>query len=322
MHLCRYNIYTMKKLLILLFTLPFFAFAQQKTIQHTVAAKESFSSIGRLYNVNGREIANFNKIDYATGLAIGQVLKIPVTNNTPIVAAPTPVVKEKVIAKENVVVVTGKEPIKHIVTKKQTLYAVSKMYNVKIEDIKKWNNLTADALSEGAEIIVGYGATKTNKTVTKVEPQKVETKPVEIAKAKEISTPKEPVKIKQPVATPAPKVVKNTEVIREEDNAKDFNGGIFKTLYTDLGKQETGTAGVFKSTSGWEDGKYYCLHNSAQQGTIVKITNKANGKFIYAKVLDLMPDLKQNNTLQIRISNAAADILGAGLNNFECAINY
>jgi LysM repeat protein len=309
--------YTMKKLLILLFTLPFFAFAQQKTIQHTVAAKESFSSIGRLYYVNGREIANFNKIDYATGLAIGQVLKIPVTNNTPTVAAPTPVVKEKVIAKENVVVVTGKEPIKHIVTKKQTLYAVSKMYNVKIEDIKKWNNLTADALSEGAEIIVGYGAAKTNKPITKVE-----TKPIEIVKAKEIPTEKEPVKIKQPVIAPAPKVVKNTEVVKEEDDAKDFNGGIFKPLYTDLGKQETGTAGVFKSTSGWEDGKYYCLHNSAQQGTIVKITNKANGKFVYAKVLDLMPDLKQNNNLQIRVSNAAADILGAGLNNFDCTINY
>ena len=67
---------------------------------------------------------------------------------------------------------------------------------------------------------------------------------------------------------------------------------------------------LFRSTSGWDDGKFYCLHNSAKQGTIVKVTNTANGKSIYAKVLDMMPDLKQNDKLVIRISNAAADALG------------
>jgi LysM repeat protein len=313
----------MKKLLIILFILPLCSIAQQKTIQHTVAAKESFSSIGRLYNVNGRELANFNKIDYATGLSIGQVLKIPVNNNTVVSPATAPVIKEKAVVKEAVVSNAGNNPIKHIVTKKQTLYGVSKQYNVSVADIKKWNNLTADALSEGAEIVVGYNASKVGSGNTQVEPKKaIVSTPVENDVAKEVPTIKEPVKVKQvpPVTTPV--VVKNEELTNVETVAKDFNGGIFKTLYSDMGKQETGTAGVFKSTSGWEDGKYYCLHNAAQQGTIIKITNKATGKYVYAKVLDLMPDLKQNNNLQIRVSNAAANILGAGLINFECAINY
>ena len=102
----------------------------------------------------------------------------------------------------------------------------------------------------------------------------------------------------------------------------DLKTGVFKSSFLDSGNEEKGTAGVFKSTSGWEDGKYYCLQNNAAQGAIVKITNPATGKSIYAKVLDVMPDLKQNNNLAIRISNAAADALGAGAANFECEINY
>ncbi len=95
----------------------------------------------------------------------------------------------------------------------------------------------------------------------------------------------------------------------------NYNGGIFKNLYNQQnqsGKErsETGLAGIFKSTSGWDDGKYYCLHNTAPAGSIVKITNTANGKAVYAKVLDLIPDLKQNNNLVVRLSNAAATELG------------
>ena len=68
--------------------------------------------------------------------------------------------------------------------------------------------------------------------------------------------------------------------------------------------------------------KYYCLHNSATQGSIVKITNNSNGKIIYAKVLDVIPDIKQNNGVIIRISNAAAAELGTGENQFECTLSY
>ncbi len=86
--------------------------------------------------------------------------------------------------------------------------------------------------------------------------------------------------------------------------------------------EESGTAAIFKSTSGWQDGKYYCLHNTATAGSIIKITNKANQRSVYAKVLDVIPDLKQNTGILIRLSNAAADELGAGENNFEALLNY
>ena len=114
---------------------------------------------------------------------------------------------------------------------------------------------------------------------------------------------KEPEPENQPVATMAA--------------VKNFNGGFFKPSFDkqekrDIVKFETGAAAIFKSNSGWEDGKYYCLHNTAAPGTIIKVTNITNGKSIYAKVLDVIPDIKQNNGLLIRISNAAAQELGTG----------
>jgi len=108
---------------------------------------------------------------------------------------------------------------------------------------------------------------------------------------------------------------------------KTFNGGIFKPMFDQQLKKETivnenGVAAVFKSNSGWQDGKYYCLHNAAAPGTIIKITSITNSKAIYAKVLDVIPDIKQNNGLLIRISNAAAQELGVGEARFDCILNY
>ena len=74
--------------------------------------------------------------------------------------------------------------------------------------------------------------------------------------------------------------------------------------------------------SGWEDGKYYCLSNNVPAGTIVKVTYPATGKSVYAKVLDLIPDLKQNTGIMIRLSNAATSELGVNDDIFECTINY
>ena len=332
----------MKKLFFLLFLMPLFASAQ-KDITHTVGPKESLSSIGRLYNINGRELANYNKIDYEKGLSIGQVLKVPAKSGTIIPSAP---VKETVAVKEVPVVKTvtpaneSGTPVYHTVTKKETLYHISTLYNkVPIADIKKWNKLTSDALSEGAQLIVGY--TKgSSLSVAKTEPIKTDTKmaadkvkepakkveekikePVEVVleKAKEEPKKQEEKIVKK--ETPPP--TKNVESIK----VADFKGSFFKNAFDEQVKDkqqvtETGVGGIFKSTSGWEDGKYYCLHNNATPGTILKIKNNATGKWVYAKVLDLITDIKQNNGLIIRLSNAAADALGVVDNKLDCTINY
>lgn len=307
----------MKKLIILLFLIPVFAQAQST---HTVEPKETLYSVARKYNVPPRELAAYNNLTIETGLTIGQVIKIPPTGKAT-AGKPAPV------NPKSADITTTSVPVYHKVGKKETLYHISKLYpGASIDDIKKWNKLNSDGLSEGMNLIVGFKKEKVSapvvtepvaekKTVVteikKEEP--VKEKPVVVTETK----PAEPV-MTAPVKSPEPSKV----------TGKNFNGGYFKSLYQEQlsanksMKEESGTAAVFKSSSGWEDGKYYCLHNTAPAGSIIKITNKSNQKVVYAKVLDVIPDLKQNAGIAIRLSNAAADELGAGENNFEALLNY
>lgn len=333
----------MKKILLFLLVLPFFSQGQNAIfvegssgnlyVNHTAAAKENFYSIGRLYNISPKEIAPFNKLKMENGLSIGQNIKVPLeaVNFTQ---------TNKVAADEVAV------PVYHKVEAKETLFQLSTDYNkVPLPSLKAWNNLKDDAVTAGQNIIVGYLKVKKDlsayaQNATKIPLEKAESamlrdKPLKKSEpVKDIvkETPKlikEEVVIKaaEPIAeikkVDVEKIKKETVVKTSNTNlSSDLKTGVFKSSFLDSGKEENGTAGIFKSTSGWEDGKYYCLQNSALQGYIVKITNPANGKSVYAKVLDGMPDLKQNDNLTIRISNAAADALGAGTANFECKINY
>ena len=349
----------MKNLLVLLFFVPLFTIAQKS---HTVQAKETLYSLARKYNVHPRELAAYNNIPVETSLTLGQVIRIPAKTTmaplppltgtktepevkkepTPKKAEPVvkkeeapkktePVKKEEVVKETPAVKKEGSYPIYHKVAKKETLYHISKLYeNVTIDDIKKWNKLSGDGVSEGTNLIVGYSKTKNavaeNKPVT--EPI---VKPEEVVKKKEEPKPvvKEPVESAKEAKEPERTV--KTESVKEEpknSTGKNFNGGVFKTQYSQQAAskkdiaEEKGTAGTFKSTSGWEDGKYYCLSNSVPSGTIVKVTNTANQKIVYAKVLDLIPDLKQNTGIILRLSNSAAQELGVSTDNFECTLNF
>ena len=59
----------------------------------------------------------------------------------------------------------------------------------------------------------------------------------------------------------------------------------------------------------WQDAKYYALMDGVEPGTIVRVVNPTNSKAVYAKVLGAMSGISQNKGLDVRISNAAANVL-------------
>ncbi len=342
LHLCPENRYTMKFFLLILLYIPSCLLAQNKVLKvegsspnlyllHTIAAKENFYSIGRLYNVSPKDqLAPFNKLSLEKSLNPGQQLKIPLVTGNFLQSG-------KAAADESLI------PIYYTVADKEGLYRISTNHNkVPIESIKQWNHLKGESLNTGSNLIIGYLKVKTSLSalaenasnppvvvapiVDPIKPAKTGGEPVNGTE------PLPPVKKPDPVPvviTPTPeppKTVKVNQPLPSETmkgTGDNFNGGYFKSLYSETNLvKETGTAAVFKSNSGHDDGKYYCLHNAAQPGTIIKITNNANGKTIFAKVLDMIPDIKQNNGLLIRISNAGADILGLTDGKFECSISY
>ena len=93
-------------------------------------------------------------------------------------------------------------------------------------------------------------------------------------------------------------------------------------MYSDAGKAATGNAGIFRSTSGWKDGKYYALMNNVPVGTIVKVTFTSTQKTVYAKVLGQLPEMKESLGLTIRLSDAAASELGAENGKFYVDVKY
>ncbi|HSQ44940.1 MAG TPA: LysM peptidoglycan-binding domain-containing protein [Ginsengibacter sp.] len=290
---------------------------------HKVIPKENFYSIGRMYNVSAKELASYNNLQFQNGLSVGESLKIPLTENN-FLQSGSAGSGEALI------------PVYHSVQPKEGLYRVSINFNkVPLTSLKKWNHMQSDAVSVGTPLIVGY--LKVNKNESALANKAVRP---DVAGNDSNPQPIPPVVNPdrlQPVKVPDADKQEKKEVIQTEEpkvtvttvNTKsniNFSGGFFKKLYDDqAGKKSpvsaSGTAGTFKSTSGWQDGKYYCFNNDAPPGSVIKITDNATNKSVYAKVLDAIPDIKQNTGLTIIISNAAAEELGSG-DKFDCALSY
>jgi len=283
-------------------------------LDHKVAAKESFYSLSRLYNVHPKFIASFNKLDMAKGLQIDQKLRIPLTDTN-------------FTQKGN----TG-TPVYYKANEKEGLMKVSKENNgVLLSNLRAWNNLSSDEVKEGTKLIVGFLISKEMPSVT-ITPKVIKEEPVAVKVVEEpkVVTTKteEPPVVKEepkPVVKEEPKPV----VKVEERPAANTDQGFFKSHFeqqikkSPTSKDATVTAGIFKTTSGWQDAKYYLLIDAVQPGTIVKVINPTNNKAVYAKVLGEMSGIRQNEGLNIRISNAAASVLQiTEQDKFIVKVNY
>lgn len=101
-------------------------------IVHKVDAGETLYAISKRYGVTIEQIVTQNPAADG-GLEVDQILKVPYVPRT-----------VKPIAQ-------GK---KHVVAEKETLFSISRLYGVTVDDIKKWNNLTDNALSLGQELVI------------------------------------------------------------------------------------------------------------------------------------------------------------------------
>ena len=86
--------------------------------------------------------------------------------------------------------------------------------------------------------------------------------------------------------------------------------GAFANEFVNSNKhKKTGQAGNFKSAGGWQDGHYYVLMNGVAPGTLVQVKNLGNDQFIIAKVVTELPQVRKDENLLLRISNAGCAAL-------------
>ena len=185
---------------------------------------------------------------------------------------------------------------------------------------------TAKAEDKKEEPVV-KSAEKKEEPVAKVEEKKQEPTPAK-TEGSEAVTPQSSTSslAAQPVEQP------NVQA-KEEEKKIDLLApqpetsyeGVFSELYPEESDKsllnKTGDAATFKTTSGWQDKKYYVLMNNVPPGTILKITS-ADNKVVFAKVLGSMPEMKENKGLLLRISNAAASYLGIVDSKFPVQVSF
>jgi LysM repeat protein len=103
-------------------------------LMHEVQKKETMFSIAKSYAVDVNELITLNPGTDA-GIKKGQVIKIPVKGSKT-VAPPQPAMT------------------KHLVEPGETLYSISKKYNVTVADIQNANGGLKDGLKAGTELLI------------------------------------------------------------------------------------------------------------------------------------------------------------------------
>jgi LysM repeat protein len=288
---------------------------------HKVEPGETLFAVSKRYNVTVSEIMAWNKLQ-GNDLSVGQSLIIEGVAETPAeVATPAPQpapaqpansrvketpapktaevapVKEK--AKESVPPTkpVASQPesnantaaslpgdwITHTVEQGETLFAISKKYNSKVEDIISWNALASNNLNPGQRLKVGRESSSANVPV---------------------------------VTASVPIIVNNERVNATLSTPRAENAA--STEYKNI--KEAGLAEVIEGTGNHK--KYLVLHRDAPIGTIMRIRNEENDITIFARVVGKIPDTGDNGRLLVKVSKAAYDQLRAVNPRFRVEISY
>lgn len=165
------------------------------------------------------------------------------------------VVKKEVPANN---IIKGKS---HTVLAGQNLFSISKQYNLKVWQLREWNDLATDALQINQVLLVEKPANFVAKPVKK---DTLKAKVLQVqAPAGDINVEKTTTAVTKPVTNTPPTNVPNAP------GGKKIN--------------EMGIAEVIDA--GANTNKYLALHRKAPIGTLIKVANQANGQSVWVKVI-------------------------------------
>ncbi|TPE42169.1 LysM peptidoglycan-binding domain-containing protein [Pontibacter mangrovi] len=274
-------------------------------VQHKVEPKETLYALSRKYGVPVAKIVEANP-SVQTTIKIGEIVLIP---RGYVSTAATAVSNAAPAASNRTYTVNSIGNKMHTVAPQQTLYSVSRMYNVSVENLKFWNKLQGNTIEIGQQLIVGTGEpAPTQKPVYVPEPDD------EMAKASgdnavASAAPAEPTPITPtPVSTT---INERAEVVLEEENTGDV---VKKRI-------EAGLAEMIDPKTN-DTNKYLALHRTAPVGTIMQVKNAMNGEVVYVRVIGKLPETGENDKIVVRLSKKAYQKLGAVDSRFRVELSY
>lgn len=218
-------------------------------IIHLVDPGETLYALSRRYNVEVAAITEANP-GAESGLKSGQLLKVP--------------------SKARATAPSGKTSVRyHVVAAKETLFSVSKQYQVTVSELLRWNNLTTNELRIGQKLAVSASAATDARQVSPPSSEKTES-PVAQARPKQDQTP---VRV-----TPMP----------------------------DDARMDTGVALLMEGDT--DPRKYLALHRTIPYGTVVRVRNKETKEEIFVRIVGTLADGGSGSVM--RLSRAAWERLG------------
>ncbi|MBI1769274.1 MAG: LysM peptidoglycan-binding domain-containing protein [Bacteroidetes bacterium] len=289
-------------------------------IIHQVDPKETLFSISRRYGVPVTDLAQENP-SAGSGLSVGQILKVPYI----------PRVKPR----------TENGNIVHKVAPKETLFSLSRQYEVTLDDLKKWNNLTDNALNVGQEIIIKKKSTSSEVAQTSVFKDKLPDaktlRGVHTVTAKEtlfsiskmygatVMQLKEWNKLTGDELKPGQVIyvlppVSTNETYRSSESSQVVSKPVqeIKISESVIGSDEIhekGMAALLEGTDG--NRKYLAQHRSAKPGSIIKVRNEANKQEVFVRVVG---QLDSTDETLVKISKSAFDRLGSNDQRFAVEV--
>lgn len=306
-------------------------------IIHQIDEKETLYSISRRYNVPITAILEVNPTADG-GLATGQLLKVPyVFKGNKAQAQP------------------GGDRI-HKVAPKETLFSISNLYDVSVDDIKAWNNLKDNSLSTGQSLIIKKKSTLSTeanklpetKSLTGVHTVAPKESMYSIARLYGITVQQlkewngidgSELKIGQMLFIAQP-MYNTTEVKTDQNKVTEIKEPVepvkqeVKPIQTQqettitisekvMGSDEVKEGGLAELIEGTEGNrKYLGLHRTAKVGTILKVRNELNNREVFVRVAGPLPNTGVNTNLVIKISKSAYDRLGAIDQRFRVEVTY
>jgi LysM repeat protein len=252
---------------------------------HKVAPKETMYSISKTYGVSVDELKKWNNLT-DNSLSVGQeiIVKKPSPGQKVPVETKTPELYPVSIPVSGV----------HVVSAKETLYSIARLYGLSVSQLRSWNLLESDEVQAGQTIFVN--APETRKTPVVVQQEVKKETPVEVRNPE--------AKIDPPTPVPA-----KNQTIRISESMKNSDEII-----------ESGVAELIDGTEG--NRKYLALHRSAPVGTILKVRNEMNNREVFVRVMGKLPETAVNQKLIIKLSRSAYDRLGAIDPRFRVELTY
>ncbi len=246
---------------------------------HLVELGETLYGISVKYNSKVDDIWEVNPTLVDNTIVPGQVIKVPKNSKDKGVVIITAEEGELIIENEEAdAKLDSSQLVFHKVKKGETMFGISRAYDVSVIDLKKWNNLPDYNLSVGQNLIVSaYGEIKVyNEETSEVTSYKPSAKPIE--RSANINSRQD---------------LLYQKYLNSSHSGKKIN-------------KQRGGAGKLVTNNPDMQTVYYALHKSAPVGSIVKVVNLVNRKSVFVTVLAPLPDIAENNNISVKLSPAAS----------------